>query len=99
MTRALQVSFRRLVPNETLVGLAAARYRRLGAVAPGPSQCLVSLESFGRRARALTHVQVRLERDGRPSAHAEAHHRDPFAALDAALTSLETQLGGTRWRN
>jgi hypothetical protein len=99
MTHALQVSFRRLVPNETLVGLAATRYRRLGTVVPGPSQCLVSLESFGRPARALTLAQVRLERDGQPSAHAEARHRDPVAALDAALTSLEAQLSGPRWQH
>src|SRR5687768_13689195 len=63
MTHDLQVSFRRLIPNESLVCLAATRYRRLGALVPGPSQCLVSLESFGRRARALTRAQVRLECD------------------------------------
>jgi ribosome-associated translation inhibitor RaiA len=99
MPQALQVSFRRLFPNEGLVGLAATRYRQLGAVVRGSSQCLVSLETLDRRATALTLAQVRLERDGQPSAHAQARHRDPFAALDAALTSLEAQLRGARWQH
>ena len=94
MTQALQVSFRELIPNEGLVGLAAARYRRFGGALPGPSQCTVSLETHGRRERRFTLAQVRLECRGAPHAQAEAAHTDPFTALEQALAALEAQLAG-----
>jgi hypothetical protein len=99
MNQALQVSFRQLVPSEGLVGLAATRYRRLGQVVRGPSQCVVCLETLGGRPDALTLAHVRLERPGAPWAQAEARHHDPYTALDAALSSLEAQLQAGRWPN
>lgn len=99
MNQALQVSFRQLVPSEGLVGLAATRYRRLGEVVRGPSQCVVCLEALEDRPYPLTRAHVRLERPGEPWTHAEARHHDPYAALDAALTSLEAQLQAVRWPN
>jgi hypothetical protein len=90
MPHALQVSFRQLVPNESLIALAREKYRQIRCARPTLGECLVQLEQ---RSGVLTHATVRMRDEGRIGAEAEASHRDPQAALCMALQLAQAQLG------
>lgn len=90
MSHALQVSFRRLVPNEGLVAMAAERYRQLRCLRPGLGECCVSLEQ---KSGPVTHALVVVREEGRPGAEAQASHRSPEVALGLALERAQINLG------
>ncbi len=99
MSHALQVRFRKLVPSESLISLAAERYRKIRQMLRGPGECLVSIETRDDRKRPVTEVAVVLVfEDGPVVVEASACHKSPRIALSLAFADVESQLGRGRLR-
>jgi hypothetical protein len=91
MPHALQVHFRRLIPNEELVLLAKRRFEELRIDFQGGNECVVSLSSRDGTSDPLIDAHVRIA-SGDTTREAHAAHRDAQLALANALSSLEAAL-------
>ena len=92
MTHALQVNFRKLLPNERLVALASERYQRIRNERPDTVECWVTLETLNDRGQPVQ-AAVTLHGEDGPLCEATAVHSKAHVALNLAMAQLQTRLG------
>jgi hypothetical protein len=93
MTHALQVNFRKLLPNERLVALASERYQRIRNERPDTVECWVTLETLNDARGQPVQAAVTLHGEDGPMCEAMAVHSKAHVALNLAMAQLQTRLG------
>ena len=93
MTHALQVNFRRLLPNERLVALASERYQRIRNERPDTVECWVTLETLQGASGQPVQAAVTVHGEDGPLCEATAVHAKAHVALNLAMAQLQTRLG------
>jgi hypothetical protein len=93
MTHALQVNFRRLLPNEKLVALASERFQHIRSARPESVECWVTLETLDNARGQPVQAQVVIHGASGPMCEASAVHAKPQVALSLAMAQLQERLG------
>lgn len=93
MSQALQVSFRRVLPSEPVVALAAQRFRHVHRARPDVRECCVVVEAMDEKRPKLVQAVVTLRGEHADLAESTGVHRDGHAALALAFASAEARLG------
>jgi hypothetical protein len=93
MSHALQVSFRRLLPSEKLVALAAESFQHVQRYRPEMQECCVVVEAVGESRSKRVQAAVSLRTGGGEIIEGSAIHGDAAVALSLALAQVQTRLG------
>ena len=93
MPRALQVTFRGLLPSEGLVSMTAEHHDFLHGHYPELEECVALIESCQGEGRSATRALVRMGRAGSSERErGEAEDGDPHVALRGALLAVRAKL-------
>jgi hypothetical protein len=104
MPHAMQVSFRRVLPSEPVVALAARRFQHVHQQRSEVLECCVMVEALDPSAspevraqhstrHGLVQAQVTLTGEQGPLFESTGVHRDASVALGLAFDSAEARLG------